>query len=162
MKINSPLVFLLIWSTSIYAQDINPSVLASAGESSSTNNFQLDWTLGEVAVTTLRNSDSQITQGFHQPDYLITSLVNIHPNIGSIDIFPIPATDFVNVNVQLNQPQAINYLLYNSQGQLIRQVENTSDLLQQFNLNTLSAGTYFLQIQLTNNQHSSSFKIIKL
>lgn len=50
------------------AQSISPSVIASSGGSGTVGGVTVDWTVGEVAVTTLDNGTNILTQGFHQGD----------------------------------------------------------------------------------------------
>jgi hypothetical protein len=53
----------------VNSQSVSPSVIASAGGSSTlSNGISIDWTLGEFAVTTLTNGSITLTQGFHQPN----------------------------------------------------------------------------------------------
>ena len=49
------------------AQQLSPSVIASAGGSFQSTEFSLDYTLGETFITTLSNGQNILTQGFHQP-----------------------------------------------------------------------------------------------
>jgi len=60
-------ILLVLVCFSAYSQSSNPEIHSSAGESFQTNNVRIDWTLGEIAVSTISNSNIRVTQGFHQP-----------------------------------------------------------------------------------------------
>ena len=91
------LTFCLSASLAIQGQSITPWVLANAGDHSE-NGFRqsIEWTLGELATTTLTSSSgSIITQGFHQPDLLATSVDDHHLN-SSVRVFPNPVNHELN------------------------------------------------------------------
>ncbi|MCB0794117.1 MAG: hemagglutinin protein [Flavobacteriales bacterium] len=54
----------------LIAQSLSPTVIASTGGSGTVGGVSVDWTVGEVAVTTLDNGTNRLTQGFHQGDPL--------------------------------------------------------------------------------------------
>jgi hypothetical protein len=64
--------------SSASSQSISPSVIGAAGGSGSAGGVTIDWTVGELAVTTLNNGSNILTQGFHQGDP-----VKIKANIGA-------------------------------------------------------------------------------
>ena len=51
----------------VQAQNLSPTVVASAGGYASGGNYTISWTLGEVAISTLTGGDFILTQGFQQP-----------------------------------------------------------------------------------------------
>jgi hypothetical protein len=63
---------MVLCATPFFAQTLSPSVIASAGNSFSSAQFSLDYTLGETFVTTLSNESNILTQGFHQPQAGVT------------------------------------------------------------------------------------------
>ena len=99
-----------------YAQQ----VIASAGG----DNF----TIGEVVTSSLSNSNSTLTQGFHQPYFGIVSIVE-YTDIG-INVFPNPTQGFVQIVPQEDINARV--LLFDSRGRvLINQAitgESTIDL----------------------------------
>ena len=56
------------------AQNLTPTVIASAGNSYSSQDLQVDMTFGETFITTLQASELILTQGFHQPAALLDGL----------------------------------------------------------------------------------------
>lgn len=100
------LLFLLLAAV-VSAQSLSPSVIASAGGSYASNQFSLDYTLGETFITTLTASNNILTQGFHQPRSVVevegctsNSACNFNP-LATIEngtcLFPGDACDDGNV-----------------------------------------------------------------
>lgn len=67
-------ILVLVLAMNTYAQNSSPEIVSSAGATYKGNSMQIDWTLGELAITSIQNSSQQLTQGFHQPNYTITSV----------------------------------------------------------------------------------------
>jgi len=115
LKALSTLVLFCLFNTA-YAQQ----VIASAGG----DNF----TIGEVVTSSLSNSNSTLTQGFHQPYFGIFSIVE-YTDIG-INVFPNPTQGFVQIVPQEDINARV--LLFDSRGRiLINQAitgESTIDL----------------------------------
>ena len=115
LKALSTLVLFCLFNTA-YAQQ----VIASAGG----DNF----TIGEVVTSSLSNSNSTLTQGFHQPYFGIVSIVE-YTDIG-INVFPNPTQGFVQIVPQEDINARV--LLFDSRGRvLINQAitgESTIDL----------------------------------
>jgi len=115
LKALSTLVLFCLFNKA-YAQQ----VIASAGG----DNF----TIGEVVTSSLSNSNSTLTQGFHQPYFGIVSIVE-YTDIG-INVFPNPTQGFVQIVPQEDINARV--LLFDSRGRvLINQAitgESTIDL----------------------------------
>ena len=52
----------------------SPAVLGNGGETWTQGDYNLSFTLGEVAVETFIQSQTILTQGFHQETYQITQI----------------------------------------------------------------------------------------
>jgi len=126
------LLFTLMWIGHVHAQSSNPEVLSSAGDTFQGDNVRIEWTLGELAITTIQNPPQQITQGFHQPVYTITSVDELPEGIGQISVFPNPTSDVIE--------------------------QNLSD---RTDISKLPSGNYFLNFFI-NNQYTQTFKIQKI
>jgi hypothetical protein len=71
MKFFYSVLLLASISSNLFAQQVSPTVIASAGASFQSSEFSLDYTLGETFVTTLTGTDITLTQGFHQPAAMV-------------------------------------------------------------------------------------------
>ncbi|MCH8319134.1 MAG: hypothetical protein IIA88_11690, partial [Bacteroidetes bacterium] len=84
----------------IYSQSISPEVYAASGEYYTSANATLSWTIGEGVIETFTGANAILTQGFQQSLYTITSIEEVSDNNYQISVYPNPATDFININVQ--------------------------------------------------------------
>lgn len=66
MRVLRLLIFCFLVASASYAQEIERSVVASAGENFSNGNFQLSFTLGEVVTETFADQNYILNQGFQQ------------------------------------------------------------------------------------------------
>ena len=65
-------VFCFLFMSNLTSQE----VIATQGNSSSNSIATLDYTIGEVVTITGTDNQNDITQGFHQPIFEITTIVN--------------------------------------------------------------------------------------
>lgn len=66
----------LLASMMVNAQSLERQVIGSSGTSFSNATAQLDFTVGELAVSTLSNGSNDLTQGFHQTNLQVTIKVS--------------------------------------------------------------------------------------
>lgn len=163
MKKTALSFLMLLIGLNSYAQDISPQVVATAGTTYEGTSFLLDWTLGEVAITTIQNDDVQVTQGFHQPYYTITSTRDLHEEIGQVKVYPNPVSNWLEIELLFQQEQEVLLQLFSGQGQLIwTQSLKGQQLSDRKNLEALPAGLYYLHIKEQQQLFSQTIKIQKL
>jgi len=77
-----------------------------------------------------------------------------------INIYPNPATDFINIEADVEISKQVVFTIYNTAGKrvLLQNVKNSS-FQHQINVSTLQPGVYFLQIE--DESIKQSFKFIK-
>lgn len=138
------------------AQSVVPEVITTSGSSFNNGTSQLDWTLGEPATATLDNGNNTITQGFHQPNLLITS-VNEPETAYAVNVFPNPATEQVQLQFK-NLKEDLTVELLSADGRLLETKEGTGDL--QFSMIAYPAGTYLLSVK-SKQSKTRTYKIIK-
>ncbi|NET33231.1 MAG: T9SS type A sorting domain-containing protein [Cyanothece sp. SIO1E1] len=163
MRKNLIVLFSLLCSSYIQAQMASPSVIAPSGGTYQGTNMQLDWTLGELAVTTIGHSTGQITQGFHQPAYLITSIQELTKDIGQFSVFPNPTANQLQIQLQFDILRKIKLDLLQPDGRILwtkrfqeKQLEITEDLSH------LPNGAYFLRFSVDEAQYHKTLIIQKL
>lgn len=146
------------------AQTLSPEVVATGGEQFSNGTTQLNWTLGETMTETVTANNQLLTQGFHQPAYLITAL---EPPATQLDIkmtaYPNPAIDQVTLAITREGTHILTATLIDLHG---RQLQEKSTALPQaeltFDLTQLAQSTYFLVVNLPTEGYSQHFKISKI
>jgi|TARA_Y100000994_G_scaffold229369_1_gene214304 hypothetical protein len=154
--------FFCICFNTLHAQtDIinSPILISSSGGTLTQNNYNLCFSLGEIAIETFIQSDVIITQGFHQDYYQVSTVDEISSQY-FIDFFPNPTTDLLNVNCNVNQ--LVDLIIKDMKGSIVFSLlEVEGRETQQINLSHFSQGIYFLEIGLINN-NKQVYKIQKV
>ena len=148
---------LTIFTTLTFAQTNTLQVVGSAGNTATSGNTQLTWTIGEPIVNTATSTNNVLTQGFNQGLLLITAIDDLKNT--TVSIQPNPTSDFAII--KLDDQNLINaqYTLTDINGKVIQQnkIENKQTSVS---FQDLANATYFIQVT-TNNQKAKTFKIIK-
>lgn len=156
------LAFMVCWNAGS-SQKLSPEVIAAAGVSAQANQVQLDWTLGELSIQTIQNAAGQLTQGFHQPVFLVSSTAEIPEAIGRVTVFPNPASGWITLHWVSGQSRQIQLRLSNAQGIILWQTrEDVCETTLKKSLSGLPAGAYFLLIQVDGSPFYQTFNIQKI
>lgn len=147
------LISLLLISCSIaHSQE----VVSTAGESYTNASGRIDFTIGEVIISTETNGAFDLTQGFHQTNFKLAELDD-HSNGNLISIFPNPAEDILTV--QIGALQNVHYDLFDISGKLVERSKLNSEI-PTINVNQLTAGTYLLRLS-DDHQNIKTLMFIK-
>jgi hypothetical protein len=154
------------------AQSSPQSVLNASGASYKGKSYQVDWSVGELAVVeSMRASNGHliITNGFIQPHTPVAPDRNPQFNSDEIRVLPNPTYDVVEINLLTAQQGAVTMEIYDATGKVLvqrRAVNVGIGHLERISLAPHPAGTYFLRINLTPaqgfNRKTGSYKIVKL
>lgn len=155
MKVISS-ILLVLAAHMMSAQDLSPEVVATAGETFSTNSLTLDWTLGEI-MTESYSGTIVLTQGFHQPDNNTTSLEDLASVVGTITVYPNPTTDFIVIETE--QAGNLELVLFDMSGRSVLR-QNVSGSSSQLDLSGLPDGSYLLRLS-DGQQAARSIRISK-
>lgn len=136
------------------AQQLSPTVIASACENSRASFIQLEWTLGENAVLGGTVAGSAYTEGFHQPLLVlhrpgrISQSVIPAPDISlSVMLAPNPVQSVLGVQVRSEKNQTLEISLTDMLGNGIWKQKINPPASAVFNLSGRSAGIYLLLIR---------------
>jgi hypothetical protein len=152
MKKKYFLLISLLTSLSGTAQE----VVSSYGETYSSTNGSIDFTVGEVIINTSSNGTNDLTQGFHQTNWKFLSIEDFAPDF-VVTIFPNPTSDVLNIKSSLSKD--ISYSLYDAQGKLV--LKNVlSETVTQIQVNQLAPGAYSLSIN-DKKEQLKNLKLIK-
>ncbi|NPD46763.1 MULTISPECIES: T9SS type A sorting domain-containing protein [unclassified Lentimicrobium] len=155
------IIVFVIFGLNSYSQQLSPEVIASAGDHFENGNVSLSWTLGEPVIATFEGNYI-LTQGFHQDLYIITAIDEIKLDNVSVDIYPNPTPNFVNIKINTEKQINENCLvqLFDANGRLIKEEkEISSHNIIQWNLQSFERSHYILKIVF--GQQTKTFKIIK-
>ena len=152
MMKNTLVLFSLLTTINISAQE----VVSTQGDSYSNSNGSIDFTVGEVIISTETDGTNDITQGFHQTNWNFVGLDNHVPNYEA-SIFPNPTEDVLNIRTSMFEN--VTYTLYDAKGRLVLQnvllTEQTPIRVSQ-----LAPGSYSLTLN-NEKQILKTFKLIK-
>ncbi len=148
---------LTIFTTLTFAQTNTLQVVGSAGNSTTSGNAQLTWTMGEPIINTATNVTTVLTQGFNQAELIITAIDELKNK--TVSIQPNPTSDFAIIKLDDQNLNNAQYTLTDINGKVIQQnkIENKQTSVS---FQDLSNATYFIQV-VTNNQKAKTFKVIK-
>ena len=154
------------------AQSIQRSVIATAGNTTTSGTVVLSSTVGETFTNKLTTANGIIKQGFQQGNILIARIANteLPATISEakttapekietelmLNIFPNPTTDFVNITSETDAQ--INLTVIDAQGKIIKQLQHSTNQTQ-IDFTQLQAGKYFIVAQSVNARNT--YKVIK-
>ena len=154
------ILFLLAWPAFNFsiAQSILPEVISSTGQSFNNGSSQLDFTMGEVTTSTFNDGSTILSQGFHQPNLLITSIISTETNY-TVAVFPNPTSEFLQLHFdKLNQILVID--LYSGEGKLLQSQKVSTTITLELNMSTYASGTYLLSVK-DESSKVKTYQIIK-
>lgn len=152
MKRGTLLLCSLCTAAGLNAQE----VISTQGESYSTANGNIDFTIGEVIISTGTNGTNTLTQGFHQTNWNFVGLEDHSPGY-QVSIFPNPSSDVLNIQAEMFEN--VSYRLYDAQGKLVLQ-DLLSAELTPIRVIDLPVGSYSLTLT-SEREILKTFKLIK-
>jgi hypothetical protein len=169
MKKTIPFLILMLLVLGLRAQSVERWVIGSAGGSyyDVGSNFEMDYTVGEVMVTTMSNVNNTLTQGFQQPKNPLTwvSVQDYSENPALVILYPNPVVDQLNLSIQNAKTGEYHVMVFDVLGQLLmdQTVSAGFDGSAQLNLNfsSYATGSYFVRI-IHEKKIIQTGKIIKI
>lgn len=152
------LIMAYIFPTIIFAQSIEPEVLATNGTSYENGVAQLSWTLGEMAVATWDNGTTMLTEGFHQAEILIIS-AEANPSENEVRVFPVPTKANLTVEIPTGMVNSVIHVM-DMEGRQVY-TETLNEPHNNLVLDGLSQGVYLLQLRYQDNSINYKIQIIK-
>ena len=157
-KLNLILGLFFVFTT-LYSQEISNQLVSPGGQTSKTSHINFDWSLGQIASTTINTSGGLITQGFQQPT--ITKKGATYPVTVSsspiIDAWPNPTNSQLFIDIQTKNNDKLNFDIMNNHGiKRLDYSQESSESRITLNLEKLLPGLYILLI------HDSSGELIDL
>jgi len=169
MKLIALIIVVLLSTINLKAQDLSPTVISTAGKDLVSGEYRLSFTIGEIAVTTLKSSNNILTQGFQQPPNLYLSDIKNNSAIDvSINVYPNPTQDIVNVSITDISPNATySIYVFNNFGQLMtvpyENIQHSEGTNFTIDLTNFARGNYFIRvINTTSSENISDFKVLKI
>jgi len=156
-------IILLCTSVLVFGQQIERSTLSAAGNSAEIGDIQLDWTLGQIAVSTVSSGSLILTQGFQQPIFTRTVGLDKLDKSLSLSHYPNPTTGLVNFNFGDDNSDGVILELYDLRSSLLRKfvLENRINDYQ-LDMSAFEDGSYFAKVIYLPTLDYSTTKIVKV
>lgn len=164
MKKTLLLITALLLTQLLYSQSIERYVIGAAGGSYNDGTTYLDYTAGEVMVTTLNNVSNFLTQGFQQPFTNSTVAVEeVTEQATLFSIFPNPVVNDLTLTYSGEEATSIRMSLMNALGQLLsdRTVEIVPGENILIDFSAYATGNYYLRLQ-GNGSATRTFRLIRM
>jgi hypothetical protein len=173
MKTLAPVALLLI-SLTAKSQSVSSYVINSAGNSYSQGYYNIDWSIGELALVGSMQTGNKIlilTNGFLQPNLSdnCEDDVRHHFTTDEIKIFPNPTHGKIEVNFSTQQKGTLYLYVYDAHGKMLTsdQLLSSGIMISKFiDLSSFASGAYFLRVELNalpgSVSKTGSYKIVKL
>ncbi len=145
----------------LYAQQVQPFVITTNGNTYQNNNVQISYTVGETVVYTLTSANSILTQGYQQPHYNITLIPQHNDDNLNISIYPNPTTDELYIHIISPHNNTFTLDLYDLTGKRIYQNTFTHKTIT-LPLQQVATGKYILTITSHELKEHKTFEIIKI
>jgi len=174
MKKTITLVIVFFFLFNCNSQSIAPSVINASGGSFQSGYYQLEWSIGELALVgemTSSNNSLVITNGFIQPFVQYPGTNNTNNIFGNdeIKIFPNPASSYVEINFFTKQKGRLTLSFYDGAGRKIFTVTDWYygvGLIKRIPVSQLPNEVYMLHVDLDPDPGYSSkkgiYKIVKI
>lgn len=135
------------------------SVIGSVGGGGTVGAVNLNYTVGEAVVSTIKNNSITLNQGFHQPRYVVTAIAETFPE-GAVKVFPNPTSAILEVQLKDIDLENITISLTDVAGRKIN-ASKVRTANWQTDISGLADGFYLLKVEDLKNHKSNSFKILK-
>jgi len=146
----------LIFSISASAQTLSPTVIASGGNYAVAGGASLSYTIGELAaVQTFTASNVILTQGFQQPNDIVSGLLDIEKGPdGSFSVYPVPAQTTLWYGYEFTQGGKVEVSMINVLGQKmnysLNETYDSGKLVHSFDCSSYASGNYILTVKFTS------------
>lgn len=151
----SILLLALLFVRTIEAQNLSPTVVNSSGGVIQNSSHSLEWSLGELAVSTLTSPANLLTQGFLQPNVTIVGIEDLFDE-SRLAVFPNPVSDWLNLQTDIQDIKTVQ--VHDVLGRLVLQ----SGFQPLLDVQQLESGTFIVSLFDKQNQFLHSFKINKI
>jgi hypothetical protein len=146
----------LLWTGLAQAQEL---ANASGGDATGSGGT-VAYSVGQVVYTTNIGTNGSVAQGVQQP-YEISTTLGINETAINLEmnVYPNPTTNYLQLKVESEKLESLNYQLIDLQGKVIENKKVTA-ITSTINMEGLPTTTYFLNI-VRNNKLVKTFKIMK-
>lgn len=163
-RIKVLIILLLVPGGIAISQQLSNQVLVPAAGIAVTGAVNYSQTIGETAIEIIGCTDYTFTQGFQQPGMKLSK--ENQPSGNGIKVYPNPVTDFISVEFFGDVSRTFRIELINISGTIVRTDKMVFAepfwRVQQFPVEQLSKGLFFVRVRSDDGVISRTFKIDKM
>lgn len=146
---------------------LSPQVFASQGNNFKNGQFEISYTIGELAaVSTLSVSSLTLTQGFHQTDKFTVAFVEDMNSTWEANLFPNPVNDQLKLTIETSAFTELEAKIFDASGRIVAVFNNLKCLPGsiQFPISTegFAAGAYLMRIHSKTGAFQKTLRFNKL
>lgn len=158
-KNRKKIVALILLGFGITTVQAQQAVTANGGNASGSGGT-FAYSVGQIVYTTHTGATGSVAQGVQQT-YEISTTTGFENNEISLTmhVYPNPTTDLLQLKVESEKLQDLNYQLFDINGKLIESKKITSTT-ETIPMENFAIATYFLKVT-NSNKEVKIFKIIK-
>lgn len=156
----------MVLATFVMAQQ-DPMVFSAAGSTVKGPGITLDWTLGELAVSTIATPGGLLTEGFHQPMLLVEE--TFEPPVKTMavgqqfSVAPNPVSSTLSIRIGAEWEGEGEIELWDFQGNRLQKAKvNLPGEQLEWDLSRYPAALYSLMLRDENGVLLRTFKISKI
>jgi len=159
----SILLLLFSWTYG-FSQQLSHQVLVPAAGQATSGAINYSQTIGETAVEIMDNSGFELTQGFQQPG--MKNLVVVPHQGTGVDVYPNPATNYINVKLFGDDARKFRIEIINFTGTVVNSITmefiTRFYYIQQIDVTKLKLGLFFVRVTSDDGTIKRIFKIEKM
>jgi len=131
--------------------------LVSSGQTYVKSQGEISFSVGQIAVSFLKQSNGSLSEGVQQGDIHIENILNEIPNV-DILLYPNPVANDLFISIE-ESSEEYYYYVYTSNGVLLE--ENVCSNTSRISFANYSGGLYFVKIVERESNLINQYTIIK-
>lgn len=131
--------------------------LVSSGQTYVKSQGEISFSVGQIAVSFLKQSNGSLSEGVQQGDIHIENILNVIPNV-DILLYPNPVANDLFISIE-ESSEEYYYYVYTSNGVLLE--ENVCSNTSRISFANYSGGLYFVKIVERESNLINQYTIIK-
>ncbi len=152
------LILIIGLTENSFAQELNPSVVSTGGETYTASGYSLEFVIGEIVTESYTEQGFMLTQGFLQGEEEELAINENIIHADDIDVYPNPSSDMVYIKCDINE-KPVRIEIDDLHGCLVYSSQFNNNPMK-VDLKKLNPGLYVLRL-IFQDYNSVSKKIIK-
>ena len=94
---------------------------------------------------------------------IITNVFDVISNVKLLELYPNPLSNYLNINLEINESKPISIDIVNNLGQVVYQKEEiiTSNYVQKVDLTHLDSGVYYVRFRIDGSMFSRKIVVLR-